>query len=515
MPTLVYDLPPGTLIDGRYKLLKALGQGGFGITYIAWDNELQRNVAVKECFPVGICLREQEGGAVRPIRSEWEDMYLHALDDMRKEARTLATLNHANIVRIHDVIWGNGSVFCVMPWLASGSLKQRLAEGPPGEEESMQWLRQLLAALDYLHSRGIFHRDLKPDNIMFDEQGAPVIIDFGAALNRPELTTTTTQGSFSRGYAAPEQITGKGHVGPWTDLYALSATWYELLTGCVPEASDARLMEDDMEPLTADKCRLRYPAELLALLQRNLSLKPAERCQSVSQCLECWRKGTLPPLQIPRHGRLKRLALTSAVLVVLGAGAGYMAWRALPVGGGTPAAADASPSEVKAQMTDKIRALCKVGEFAALCDTYRGRLQKLGTRWSERYRRLFRRTSEKLATRHTAEEIRALDSEFQDAYIQLFTEQSSDVAACMDDYQKAALKYLLTSVDISSRYEPQNLTEYSLLESVSSAVEQELRYAYDDVIIRCSDLMSQMPPELKQEYQNLLDEINRCRDAAP
>lgn len=72
MATLVYDLPPGTLIDGRYKLLKALGQGGSGITYIAWDYELGRNVAVKECFPVGICLREPEGGAVRPIRSEWD-----------------------------------------------------------------------------------------------------------------------------------------------------------------------------------------------------------------------------------------------------------------------------------------------------------------------------------------------------------------------------------------------------------------------------------------------------------
>lgn len=316
-------LPPGAVIGERYKLLKALGQGGFGITYIAWDNELARNVAVKECFPAALCRRDPMSGSVVPLSAAAESAYLTALDDMHKEAKTLAQVEHARVLRVHDVIWGNGSVFLIMPWLGGGSLAERMADTAhlPTEEQQLAWLADIVEGLAYLHGKGITHRDIKPSNILFDDAGRPVIIDLGAALNRnpADLTrSTTTRGAFSPGYASPEQATGKGKIGPWTDFYSLAATWYELLTGTRPEDAEKRLMEDDMVPLSAATLRIPCPREVVALLQRNLSLRPAERCASAADWQTVLRGGALPPL--PRR-RLPMVLAGVGALIVGGLGA--------------------------------------------------------------------------------------------------------------------------------------------------------------------------------------------------
>lgn len=486
MPQLVYDLPPGTMIDERYKLLKVLGQGGFGITYIAWDTELKRRVAVKECFPAGICLRGEDGG-VRPLRSEWEDFYLKALDDMRKEARTLAALNHESIVRIYDVIWGNGSVFCVMPWLGSGSLKERMGEAATSAEESIRWLRQLLDALEYLHARDIIHRDLKPDNIMFDESGTPIIIDFGAALNRPELTTTTTQGAFSRGYAAPEQITGKGRVGPWTDFYALSATWYELLTGIRPEASDARLMQDDLKPLSAATMRMSYPSELISLLQLNLSLKPAERCQTVEQWLNCWQNGTLPELAIPRHGRLKRLVITSSALVALGCGVAYTAWQLAPA---ERAASLQDIASVKQGLKQRLRAYCKVDEYAALCADYVAAFSKVRDEYDARLRELTARVDAQISPSMSTEDAENLRDWYIKEYDKLVNAQSDAYFKKRGEFYQAVAGFRTSAEKMREGFEPTNRDEELLLSEVCSEQENEMLRLFGDVdagSIHCSE----------------------------
>ena len=486
MPQLVYDLPPGTMIDERYKLLKVLGQGGFGITYIAWDTELKRRVAVKECFPAGICLRGEDGG-VRPLRSEWEDFYLKALDDMRKEARTLAALNHESIVRIYDVIWGNGSVFCVMPWLGSGSLKERMGEASTSAEESIRWLRQLLDALEYLHARDIIHRDLKPDNIMFDEAGSPIIIDFGAALNRPELTTTTTQGSFSRGYAAPEQITGKGRVGPWTDFYALSATWYELLTGIRPEASDARLMQDDLKPLSSATMRMSYPSELVSLLQLNLSLKPAERCQTVEQWLNCWQNGTLPELAIPRHGRLKRLLLTSSALVALGCGVAYTAWQLAPTERESSSLSDLV--ETKNELKQRVRAFCKVDEYASICADYKAAFPKVRNEYDARLRELSARVESQLLPGMSSDDAEKLRDRYIEEYDKLVNAQSDACVKIRDDFYQAESGFCTRADKMREGVKPTNRDEALLLSEVCSELEQEMRELHSSVISESLDFM--------------------------
>ena len=289
---LVSALPPGAVLgNDRYKILAARGQGGFGITYVGWDKSLERNVAIKECFPQEICVRDVGSGHILPARPELEDAYIMAMADLQKEARLLAKLNHPNIVQVHDVFAAHGSLFCVMHWLEGDTLRARLdtaaaADAPLPAGQVEDWLRQLLDALAHMHAQGIIHRDIKPENIMFDESGRPVLVDFGSAVNISRLTHTLTQGALSAAYAAPEQLSGKGEIGPWTDFYALACTWYEVFSNCAPETTLRRMVDDSLVPL--EKLlpeRVQAAPHLAAGIMCNLELRAAERCQNAAEWL--------------------------------------------------------------------------------------------------------------------------------------------------------------------------------------------------------------------------------------
>ena len=304
-------LPPGAQL-GQYRLIEAASQGGFGILYRAWDDKLKRPVAVKECFPASICRRDPQTGVVQPHTESLRANYETAIEDVYEEAQTLAGLHHAQVVPVYDIFRAAGSLFYVMPWLEGGSLRDKIAaEEKVSAEESTRWLVSILSALEYLHSRQIIHRDVKPGNIMFDADGNPVLVDFGSALNRATKEDTTTQGEFSPVYASPEQISGKGKIGPWTDLYSLAATWYELLTGTAPEPSQQRLVSDDLSPLPSGTTVLE-PS-----IMQNLALSPEERCQSAREWQDWLLRGAAP-VAVARRRRSFLLWAVPAVLLAAG-----------------------------------------------------------------------------------------------------------------------------------------------------------------------------------------------------
>lgn len=300
-------LPPGTML-GQYKLLETSRQGGFGILYRAWDTRMNRQVAVKECFPTSLCHRNPETGEVRPHTETMRAQYETVLNDIQEEAQTLSGLHHARIVPVYDIFRSAGSLFYVMPWLEGGSLRDKIAaQESISEEQAVQWLLELLPALEYLHSRQIIHRDIKPGNIMLDDAGKPVLVDFGSALNRATKVDTTTQGEFSPVYASPEQISGKGKIGPWTDLYSLAATWYEVLSGMQPEPAQHRLIKDDLLPLPAGDTVLEQS------IMQNLALAMEQRCQSAQEWYD-WLLAGKSPIAVARKQRsLLRYAVPLAI----------------------------------------------------------------------------------------------------------------------------------------------------------------------------------------------------------
>ena len=309
-------LPPGTML-GHYKLISPAAKGGFGVLYRAWDDKLKRPVAIKECFPAAICHRDAATGHVQPHNAALRGQYEAALNDAYEEAQTLSSLHHAQVVPVYDIFRSAGSLFYVMPWLEGGSLRDKIAaQESISEEQASRWLLELLPALEYLHSKQIIHRDIKPGNIMFDAEGKPVLVDFGSALNRATKVDTTTQGEFSPVYASPEQVSGKGKIGPWTDLYSLAATWYELLTSTQPEAAQQRLVQDDLQPLPPGRTVMEQS------IMQNLALDAAARCQSAWEWCDWLQAGQLPAVVTRRR---RTSWLKGGLLLVLGMGIAFYA----------------------------------------------------------------------------------------------------------------------------------------------------------------------------------------------
>lgn len=303
-------LPPQTRV-GNYKILKVLGQGGFGITYVAWDSGLERTVVLKECFPAELC-RRNEQGTLDPITEAVRPQYLQAMEDMRREARLLAGLNHECVVRVYDVFECNGGLFYVMPWLEGGSLREVLDDAAAGGQsieprQALEWLLAVLEAVEYLHGQGVLHRDLKPSNIMLDDNGRPVLIDFGAAVYFS--SNTITQGEFSPCYAAPEQVVGNLSITPAADLYSLAATWYEILCGKSPQPAVSRMHKDELEPLRA----VPGVPQLAQSVMLNLSMLPSERCRSAGQ----WREWLLRE-RLPWGMRMRSMLRWGLAAVIVG-----------------------------------------------------------------------------------------------------------------------------------------------------------------------------------------------------
>ena len=273
----VFPLQKGVGVGAgkRFEIQEVIGQGTFGITYKAWDKRLKRQVALKESFPTGLCSRAEDGVRVAPAdEAEYERAFAAMLD----EALTLARLRHPGIVVIYDAFKevATNSLFIAMEWLSGGSLEQRIRQGSVSYDDAANWLKVLLGALAEVHKNNITHRDIKPGNIVFNGLDQPVLVDFGSALNRDTKVGMTVQGPYTMAYAAPEQLfLQMGKVGPWTDFYALAATWYELLTGLSISASRGVALAEGRFGKTP----------LADSVMKNLEVVAGNRCQTADEWL--------------------------------------------------------------------------------------------------------------------------------------------------------------------------------------------------------------------------------------
>ncbi len=276
------ELPPGTQL-GNFTITRMLGQGGFGITYLARDGGLDMDVVIKENLPTMFAYRDTATRQVHALtRSAQDGSWKWAVDNFIHEARLLAKLNHPNIVKVLQVFPAYGTDFFVMPFVEGESLDMwRERNGAPTEAWLRSLLLTLLDALSYLHGREINHRDIKPANILMTAEGTPVLIDFGAARQRMGEKTQTVMES--AGYTPLEQVQTSKKVGPWSDIYALGCTLYKLITGDTPPKSVDRVGDDPVQPLSARaELRGKYSQQLLAGIDRAMAFRESERWQSAA-----------------------------------------------------------------------------------------------------------------------------------------------------------------------------------------------------------------------------------------
>ena len=289
-----------TLQGGKYKILKVLGQGGFGITYLAEQTMLERKVAIKEFFMKDFCERSEETSHITLGTESSRETANRFRDKFLKEARNIAKFDHPGIVRIYDIFEENGTAYYVMDYIAGESLGDMIKRrGSIPEVEATRYIIQAAEALAYIHERKMNHLDIKPANIMINRKNESVLIDFGLSkqYDAGGQQTSTTPVGISEGYAPMEQYKkgGVGEFSPQTDIYALGATFYKLLTGKTPpSASD---VYEDGVPVDELKTK-GVSQNAINVICNAMKSRKKERTQSASLFI-AGLKGTMPPIPKP------------------------------------------------------------------------------------------------------------------------------------------------------------------------------------------------------------------------
>jgi formylglycine-generating enzyme required for sulfatase activity/serine/threonine protein kinase len=330
MSTESLALAPGTVVD-NLRVDRVLGQGAFGITYLVTDQVLNKSFALKEFLPRDEVSRSADG-RLHPLDNGKSDRFSDGLSNFVAEGRTVAQLEHPNIVKVIRCFEANGTAYLLMPYYRGEALHKLLKRsGVFTFEEIAALSKPLLEALEYIHRKGLIHQDIKPANIYITENGQPILLDFGAAGQRLEADTSTRWKLGSEGYAALEQSDAESSIGPWTDIYGLAATLYRCLSGQIPVAALQRKRaqgEGEADPLRTISSLV--PSEtftgILGAITSGLGLEPSDRPRSVGE----WRQefgaagatskaatgSTLPGME--QEGReWLAIALVSALAIVL------------------------------------------------------------------------------------------------------------------------------------------------------------------------------------------------------
>jgi len=323
-PKEAYQLHPGVVLQGKYIVGKAIGYGGFGVTYIGYDYALGHKIAIKEYLP-GECSTRCEGSVdVTIFEGEKGKQFERGIEKFADEARRLAELrNIKNIVTVYDSFKENNTAYIVMEYLEGKTLKEIIKEeGKMNYEKAIAFIVPILDALTEVHKSGLIHRDISPDNIFITKDGGVKLIDFGAA--RYAATDNKSLSIIVKaGYAPPEQYRSRGDQGGWTDVYACAATLYTLLTGVVPVESMNRIKNDTLVP--PRKLGSDIPKKKQNALKNAMNLKVEDRTRTadefkrelLSESFVKRKKDTLKGLDIGDWPTWLKVTIGTAFLAII------------------------------------------------------------------------------------------------------------------------------------------------------------------------------------------------------
>ncbi len=339
-------LRPGTQLANRYVIGRVLGQGGFGVTYVALDSQTRARVAVKEYLPTEFVSRDADGTTLLLNSLNLREDFEYGKQQFLTEAKTLAEfVGGEHIVSIQNYFEANGTAYFAMEFVEGVNLKTYVTQkgSPLPVYEANRILMPIMEALDWVHSKGLVHRDIAPDNIMIRKDGDAKLIDFGAARYSTGEKSKSLDVVLKHGFAPMEQYSRRGRQGPFTDVYAMAATYYYAITGKAPAEAPDRAADAELVPPSALGAKIRKDTE--QVLIKALSLSAQDRYQKMSEFYSALLK-TMPHPFEPDGGGKKKPPFTAiaAVLaaVLLGVAIGSCVLRPNP-----PAPA-AEPAETAA-----------------------------------------------------------------------------------------------------------------------------------------------------------------------
>lgn len=324
-----YYLTPGTILHGQYQVGRVLGYGGFGITYLGWDLQLGRKIAVKEYLPSDCATRVMGATKVEVYQGELADQYQEGLKRFIEEAKKLAKFSEVSeIVDIYDCFMENKTGYIVMEFLDGTTVKDMLKRGKGfAYTTAVDIIKVILRGLIPVHKVGIIHRDIAPDNIFILKDNTIKLTDFGAARY-----ATTHSRSLSvvlkPGYAPEEQYRSRGEQGPWTDVYAAGATLYRMLTGRRPQDSIERLRQDLVK--SPRELGIDIPESLDHAVMNAINVRKEDRFQSAEEFLHALESDSVKRIKATpvkkKNSRPKWLIPVAAVILAAGLGIGAMCW---------------------------------------------------------------------------------------------------------------------------------------------------------------------------------------------
>jgi serine/threonine protein kinase len=296
-------LPPGTELY-EYIIISVIGEGGFGIVYLARDTLLNREVAIKEFLPSSIATRV-DGPRVDVRAADKREMFQRGLKRFVSEAQILARFRHPGLVSVLRFFQENNTAYMVMPYYKGRTLREIMHSGyqVKSDEDLLSILLPVLEGLAQIHSVNCYHLDISPDNIILLHDNSPVLLDFGAARYIDPDKTDPSTIVLKPGFAPIEQYseTNELKLGPWSDIYAISAVAYQLITGKMPPISVSRILRDDLKPLASFASPL--SRTMMSVLNNGLSVLPKARPQSIGVFALALRAAARPPAppNVPEH----------------------------------------------------------------------------------------------------------------------------------------------------------------------------------------------------------------------